>query len=70
MNPMEQSHPPDKTIKHFTIEATMFQHRDKGAWLVTCPEWNYKNETTERIEDHIARIVKEIHHHNEALKLA
>lgn len=70
MNPQEQSHPPDSKINFFTITASRYQHSGrKDTWYVTCPEWQYKNETDERIEDHIGRIVKEIHHHNEALKL-
>lgn len=67
MNPQEQSHPPDEPIEKFTIAASLFKHSGarNDTWYVTCPEWNYKNETNEAINMHINRIVDEIKNHNE-----
>lgn len=66
-NPQEQSHPPDEPIERFTITATLHRHTSvlrNDTWYVTCPEWNYRNETNEPIDMHIHRLVTEIKNHN------
>lgn len=69
MNPMEASYPPDEAIEHFTIKGTRIRHGSMRGetWYVTCPEWNYKNETNEAIDKHVSRIVTEIRKHNEEI---
>ena len=60
---MEESYPPDEPITRFSITAST--DNNGQSWFVTCPEWNYKNETNEPLNLHIGLIVREIMKHNE-----